>query len=581
MNKYGVSKGDRQNVRFAGGRHSRQLCSLLLTLAMLLSLVTVSMGAVPPPLKSEAPTIFEPVYDTHESISGTGIPNSKIEVIVTRSGVVNIAETTVNSLGVWTMSTTANIVLFNIEADDEIEVTQTTPGALPSDPVETVVLADTGVTLPNYEYMIRLRLITATGIELIPGVAEPQGFTGSDNLITAADLIVGVDYPRGFEFPNGDRINLSKTRNIDALVNGNRTIFTVFYEINLNLYKVTVNYNFGSFIDEEFYEENDVVAIDAYAHGPNAGSYFTGWEAISPEVMFTTTANITTDFIMPKTDVEIRATWRTTGGGSGGSGGSGGGGVNPPQPGDKGGEGGDEETGEGEEGTLPAHVLPRFAIGLENDFIPMDIFNPNHIPYIYGYTEGDVEPDANITRAEAAALLFRILSDPERFGHADNHFEFADWEWYTEPVTYLVDIGVINGYADGTFRADNNMTRAEFAALICKLGMTEGPIVAEVPDIAGHWAEEYIKIGLSNGWLSGYPDGSFQPDGYIERAEVVSLINRLLFRGIEAEDVPDWAPEFWDLTPDHWAYAEIIEAASGHEFERKDNGYEIWLGELE
>jgi hypothetical protein len=80
--------------------------------------------------------------------------------------------------------------------------------------------------------------------------------------------------------------------------------------------------------------------------------------------------------------------------------------------------------------------------------------------------------------------------------------------------------------------------------------------------------------------VTGYPDGTFQPEGELSRAEAVTIINRLLFRGIEAEDIPAWAPSFTDLAPDHWAYANIIEAATDHACDRKETGYELWTGPL-
>jgi hypothetical protein len=184
-------------------------------------------------------------------------------------------------------------------------------------------------------------------------------------------------------------------------------------------------------------------------------------------------------------------------------------------------------------------------------------------------------------RSHAAALIFRILSAPDKNDPLDNPFEFKDWEWYTQAVAYLTDTGIIVGYKDGSFRPDDYITRAEYVAMISRFDNKMGPYPVDFNDISGHWAERYIKIGASNGWISGYEDGSFKPDDNITRAEVVSLINRLLYRGVEIEDVPDWAPSFTDLKTTHWAYADIMEAAIGHEFERKDNGYEVWINPID
>jgi hypothetical protein len=245
-------------------------------------------------------------------------------------------------------------------------------------------------------------------------------------------------------------------------------------------------------------------------------------------------------------------------------------------------------TGTGKDGdggtgvtTLPAKVLPRFTEGFEDGFTPLAAFNPDHIAYLYGYKEGDVQPDADIVRSHAAALIFRLLSARDKNNALANKFEFADWEWYTQEVAYLAKTGIISGYDDGTFRPDAKVTRAELVTMLARFDESYGPYSVSFRDIEGHWAKKFIEIGASNGWIFGYEDGTFKPDEYITRAEAVSIINRLLYRGIEIADIPDWAPSFSDLSASHWAYADIIEAASGHEDERKDNGYEIWTRELD
>ncbi|MCL2057714.1 MAG: S-layer homology domain-containing protein [Oscillospiraceae bacterium] len=229
----------------------------------------------------------------------------------------------------------------------------------------------------------------------------------------------------------------------------------------------------------------------------------------------------------------------------------------------------------------PPGVSARFTIGQRSGFMPIMAFNPDHIAYQYGYLGGDIQPDASITRAEASAMLFRILADQGRSARPDNSFEFSESEWYYDAVTHLASIGIITGYADGTFRAGNNITRAEFIAMICRFGLTAGTIRYELNDIAGHWAEDHIGVGASNGLVSGYPDGTFRPDSAITRAEAVCVINRLLYRAIDIGDIPDWAPAFPDLNDAHWAYADIMEASTSHKYERKENGYEIWTEKLD
>ena len=212
-------------------------------------------------------------------------------------------------------------------------------------------------------------------------------------------------------------------------------------------------------------------------------------------------------------------------------------------------------------------------------------FVADHIQYINGYPDGSVRPDANITRAEVSAILFRLLADTAKKNKLTSIFDdVTDDAWYAQSVKYLSSIGNIKGYPEGDFRPDNPITRAEFATLISgfdNLEPSEGSIFS---DTDGHWAEAYINSAAEKGWVSGYPDGSFQPEQFMTRAEVVTVINRMLLRSIEAEDVPDWAPYYTDLEESHWAYTQMIEASLGHEFERKPDGdgvNEIWTSELD
>jgi len=190
-------------------------------------------------------------------------------------------------------------------------------------------------------------------------------------------------------------------------------------------------------------------------------------------------------------------------------------------------------------------------------------------------------PDANITRAETAAFIYRLMLS----GFANNKFEniFPDIDrgaWYAEAVNYLASIDIILGFPDGSFKPGNPITRAEFATVISKFDRLESGAGAAYNDTAGHWAAGYINSAAAKGWISGYNDGTFLPENYITRAEAVSSVNRMLHRMILAEDLPGWAPDFTDLPPGHWAYAAIIEASVDHEFDLKhpetNSFLELW-----
>jgi len=149
-------------------------------------------------------------------------------------------------------------------------------------------------------------------------------------------------------------------------------------------------------------------------------------------------------------------------------------------------------------------------------------------------------------------------------------------EWYAQPVAYLASNGILKGYLDGTFRPDANITRAELATMLSRFENLRETSASAFPDVVGHWAEKSVNSAAAKGWVSGYPDGTFKPENNITRAETVAVVNRMLERTVLKEDLPGWAPRYADLLDSHWAYADIIEASAEHKFERKESGYEIW-----
>ncbi len=186
--------------------------------------------------------------------------------------------------------------------------------------------------------------------------------------------------------------------------------------------------------------------------------------------------------------------------------------------------------------------------------------------YVSGYEDGTIRPEANITRAEVAALFFRILSDEAQMRYTTNVNDFSDVgrsDWYNTAVSTLSAMGVINGYPDGTFAPNAKITRAEFAAIAAKFAdVTEGAV--SFNDISGHWAAESIRIAAVNGWISGYEDGTFRPDKNITRAEAMAIINRMLGRSVSSADaLPEGMNSFSDnLDADKWYYLDVQAAAN-------------------
>ena len=248
------------------------------------------------------------------------------------------------------------------------------------------------------------------------------------------------------------------------------------------------------------------------------------------------------------------------GGGSGGGGGSTGGGGG-------GGAGGDTETP-----TDPTEPT-------DPTTPPETILTDDHIAYVSGYEDGTVRPEANITRAEVAMIFYRLLSDDARSQYemtVESYSDVASGAWYATAVATLSNAGILSGYEDGTFRPDATITRAEFATIAARFDTNDTAGSGSFTDIAGHWAEQYIKRAYTLGWVNGYSDGSFHPDADITRAEAVTLINRVLGRdSLTADSLLDGMTEWPDNPTSAWYYLAMQEATNGHDCEMVDN-VEVW-----
>lgn len=204
----------------------------------------------------------------------------------------------------------------------------------------------------------------------------------------------------------------------------------------------------------------------------------------------------------------------------------------------------------------------------------------DHYAYIAGYPDGTVQPNGNITRAEVATIFFRLFTEEYRNTYWSVSAPFTDVEatdWFNTEVATVASAGVVNGYPDGTFLPNNNITRAEFATIAARFLSEEyvGPDL--FTDVSGHWAQEYINRAANAGWINGYPDGSFHPDAYITRAEAMTLVNNMLGR-MPHEDHLLAGMKLWVDNPSTmWYYEAVQEATNGHDYDwAEDNSYEIW-----
>lgn len=203
----------------------------------------------------------------------------------------------------------------------------------------------------------------------------------------------------------------------------------------------------------------------------------------------------------------------------------------------------------------------------------------DHIAYVYGYPDGTVRPNETITRAEVTTIFYRLLTSARRdeIFTSENSFRDVDSSmWYNKAASSMAAGGYIQGYADGTFGANKPITRAEFVCLAARFA-TKTTGFASYTDVDnGHWAARSIAICASNGWVQGYEDGTFRPDQPITRAEAMTIINRMLGRGVSKGYVCKGAVRYTDNDPGSWYYFEVLEATNDHEY-RNARPFEQWI----
>lgn len=232
-----------------------------------------------------------------------------------------------------------------------------------------------------------------------------------------------------------------------------------------------------------------------------------------------------------------------------------------------------------------------------------DLNTQDHYSYIVGYPEDyrtgeatdnedlwPVKPQGNITRAEVATIFYRLLTDEARAENWTQSNDFTDVssdDWFNTPVSTLSAMGILTGYEDGSFQPNAPITRAEFAAIAVRfyendsVDYTDGTF----SDITGsEWFADAVQAAKEQGIIGGYPDGSFQPNKAITRAEACSIVNRTLDR-VPHEDylLPDTIMRTWpDNQKGAWYYADIQEATNGHEYEwvtSDGTNHENWTGD--
>jgi|GEM_PF-5741783 len=227
---------------------------------------------------------------------------------------------------------------------------------------------------------------------------------------------------------------------------------------------------------------------------------------------------------------------------------------------------------------------------------PVELNKEDHFAYIQGYPEGDFRPENNMTRAEATVMFSRLITKQMNMGttYARTFSDVPASAWFANAVGYMQQNNIIRGYADGTFRPDAYITRAEFAALATrfeKMTKGRGNSFTDVP--ADYWAYDSINYAASRGWVKGYPDNSFKPDDFITRAEVVTMTNRVLERAADKDYITanagliksgnnsfvevnsSFIKTYSDTPATYWAYYDVIESSNGHNY-TKSGTKEKW-----
>lgn len=201
-----------------------------------------------------------------------------------------------------------------------------------------------------------------------------------------------------------------------------------------------------------------------------------------------------------------------------------------------------------------------------------------HIKYMNGFTDGSFGPTQNMTRAQAAQMFYNLLLDTD-VESTESFSDVPEDMWCAEAVYTLASLGIVTGYTDGTYGPDKNITRAEFCVIAMRFAEMSYVGENNFSDVADDaWYIDHVISAVSYGWINGYTDGTFGPTQNITRAEVTTVVNRMLGRSADVDfvdDNGDLLTSFTDLSSTYWAYYNIMEATNGHDYYMEDSA-EVW-----
>ena len=211
-----------------------------------------------------------------------------------------------------------------------------------------------------------------------------------------------------------------------------------------------------------------------------------------------------------------------------------------------------------------------------------------HKAYIFGYADGTFRPDNNMSRAEAAAIFARLISEQknEKISGKATFKDISSKDWFAIEVGYLEKYGIIKGYSDNTFKPNESVTRAEFVAMTVRFNslfneVKKGSYTVKYTDVASnYWAYSDVAYAKHAGWLNGYADGTFKGDNAITRAEVVTVVNRATGRKADESYITKNVSilnKFMDIRNNSmWYYTDVMEAANTH-LANSANNTETWV----
>ena len=213
--------------------------------------------------------------------------------------------------------------------------------------------------------------------------------------------------------------------------------------------------------------------------------------------------------------------------------------------------------------------------------VPDSLNGEDHFAYVQGYADGTVRPNTPVTRAQVATILFRLLDESVRKEYLTENNTFTDVAsnyWANTAISTMANMGVFKGRTADRFDPNAPITRGEFAAVCARFDDSKVKTTETYSDINGYWAANEILRAAALGWVQGYQDGSYRPNNSITRAQVVTMINRVLCRIPEENaDLLKGMSSFTDCAEDDWCYLAIQEATNSHGYKTKSGSiHEKW-----